>query len=498
MSELERLALAVLQPGFDGVDLPAAYGDLLADGLGGICLFGSNTAAGPDRVTALCAAIHAAHPGAVVAVDEEGGDVTRLHDREGSPVLGAAALGVLDDPAATRATGAAVGAELAAVGIDLTLAPVADVNSNPDNPVIGTRSFGATPEAVATHVTAWLRGAQGAGVAACVKHFPGHGDTAADSHLTLPVLSVDEQQLTVRELVPFAAAVEAGVAAVMTSHIVVPALDPERPATLSAPVLARLRDLGFTGAVVTDALDMAGVAEGRTMGEAAVLALAAGADVLSLGPGRTAAEVRAVQASLVDAVETGRVTEARLVEAAGRAAALRRTSEAPEVDEGAHGGRGGPPRWSRRAASVVEEGRLRPVTRPGPSRDRSAAGSLRVEGTLPPLAGARVVTVHTPASIAVGDVPWGLPADAEITEDGAEDPRPGAGVPLVVQVRDLHRHAWAEAVVRRLAATVPVVLVEWGWPGRWDGEVPRIRTHGWSRPGAAALRELLREAGWDR
>ncbi len=467
-AELERRALAVLQPGFEGVRLPPAYDELLADGLGGVCLFGSNTAAGTDAVAALCAAVHRANPAAVIAVDEEGGDVTRLHDRAGSPVLGAAALGALGDPETTRATGRAVGRELAAVGIDLTLAPVADVNSNPDNPVIGTRSFGADAADVATHVVAWLSGAQQAGVAACVKHFPGHGDTDADSHVTLPVLPADEERLASRELVPFVAAVEAGVAAVMTSHLVVPAVDPDRPATISAPVLGRLRDLGFTGAIVTDALDMAGIAEGRTMGEAAVLALAAGADVLGLGPGRTAAEVRAVQAAVVAAVRTGDLSEGRLVEAAERAERLRRP------------GRPGP-------------------AAPGEAAEPDPTGSLRVEGTLPPLAGARVVTLESPASIAVGDVPWGLPADVRVTEETPDAWRTGADHgPVIAQVRDLHRHAWAVGVVRRIAATAPVVLVEWGWPGARHEEVPRILTHGWSRPGGAAVTRLLREAGWDR
>ncbi len=127
----------------------------------------------------------------------------------------------------TRAVGRAIGLELAAVGITLDLGPVADVNSNPDNPVIGTRSFGSgCRRPWRAHVVAWTTGLQSAGVAACAKHFPGHGDTAEDSHLALPVLDVDVPTLAERELVPFAAAVEAGTAAVMTSHVVVPALDP--------------------------------------------------------------------------------------------------------------------------------------------------------------------------------------------------------------------------------------------------------------------------------
>ncbi len=314
---LDALALRVLLPAFPGTTLAPDVLALLEEGLGGLCLFGANTADGPDAVAAYTASVRAVSPGAVVAVDEEGGDVTRLHVPDGSPVLGPLALGAADDLALTRAVGRAIGLDLAALGITLDLGPVADVNSNPDNPVIGTRSFGTTPARVAEHVAAWTQGLQSAGVAGCAKHFPGHGDTAEDSHLALPVLAADLATLADRELVPFRAAVEAGVAAVMTSHVVVPALDADLPATLSAPVLGLLRDrLGFRGVVVSDALDMAGASGGRGIPEAAVLSLAAGADLLCLGADNTVAEVREVQAAIVAAVAGGRLDEERLAEAA--------------------------------------------------------------------------------------------------------------------------------------------------------------------------------------
>ncbi|GAB6987088.1 glycoside hydrolase family 3 protein [Nocardioides pyridinolyticus] len=286
---LERLALGVLLPAFPGTTLPGDWAELFDQGLGGVCLFGSNTAAGPHAVADLARSIRAIAPFAVIAVDEEGGDVTRLHALTGSPVLGPAALGAADDLELTRATGHAIGSELAAVGIDLDLGPVADVNTNPDNPVIGTRSFGTAPARVAEHIAAWVEGLQAAGAAGCAKHFPGHGDTAQDSHLELPTVDAPRATLEARELVPFGASVRAGVASVMTSHIVVPALDAELPATLSAPVLGLLReDLGHDGVIVTDALDMAGASAGRGIPEAAVLSLNAGADLLCIGadPGR--------------------------------------------------------------------------------------------------------------------------------------------------------------------------------------------------------------------
>ncbi|CAI9411784.1 glycoside hydrolase family 3 N-terminal domain-containing protein [Nocardioides sp. T2.26MG-1] len=453
---VERLALGVLLPAFPGTTLAPEVAGLLAEGLGGVCLFGSNTAAGPGALAELTAAIHAAAPYAVVAVDEEGGDVTRLHAGERSPVLGPAALGAADDLDLTRDTGAAIGAELAAAGIDLDLGPVADVNSDPDNPVIGTRSFGADAGAVAAHVAAWVAGLQSAGVAACAKHFPGHGDTAQDSHLALPTVDVDLATLRARELVPFAAAVDAGVASVMTSHIVVPAIDPLLPATLSRPVLALLREgLGYDGVLVTDALDMAGASAGRGIPEAAVLSLAAGADLLCLGADKDVALVREVQTAIVDAVRSGRLAEERLVEAVGRIARLpRRDGAVVPVD-----------------AARQLEGARRAVT---------------VDGALPDLRGAEVVSVATTANIAVGEVPWGLDPDRFV--------HPGEPVrgdrPVVLQVRDAHRHP-------EVAAGAAVV-VEWGWPGPYAGDTPRICTRGSSRPGVAAVTELLRKAGWDR
>jgi len=457
MTDLDRLALQVLLPAFPGPTLPAEWAELLAAGLGGVCLFGSNTADGPAAVAELTASIRAVAPDAVVAVDEEGGDVTRLHARDGSPVLGPAALGAADDLDLTRATGRAIGAELAAVGIDLDLGPVADVNSNPANPVIGTRSFGSDPARVAEHVVAWVVGLQAAGVAACAKHFPGHGDTAQDSHLELPTVDVPLDVLERRELVPFAAAVRGGVAAVMTSHLVVPALDPLLPATLSAPVLGLLREeLGYDGVIVSDALDMAGASAGRGIPEAAVLSLAAGADLLCIGADKDAGLVREIQAAIVAAVRSGRLAEARLGEAAGRIERLPRGGGAPGcLDETAQ----------------VD----------------GARAATTVEGELPDLRGAEVVSVATTASIAVGEVPWGLTPDRVV--------RPGEAYagdrPVVLQVRDAHRHLGIDV-------GAAAVVVEWGWPGPRDGAPPRICTRGYSRPGAAVVDELLRKAGWDR
>ncbi len=457
---LEALSLRVLLPSFDGTKVSSDVLTLLEEGLGGLCLFGSNTADGPDAVAAYAADVRSISSGAVIAVDEEGGDVTRLHVPEGSPVLGPLALGAADDLELTGAVGRAIGLELAGVGINLDFGPVADVNSNEDNPVIGTRSFGSSASEAAAHVAAWTRGLQSAGVAACAKHFPGHGDTAEDSHLALPVLNVDRSTLTRRELVPFVAAIEAGTAAVMTSHVVVPALDPALPATLSAPILELLRDrLGFRGVIVSDALDMAGASAVRGIPEAAVLSIAAGADLLCIGAGNSVEQVRSIQAALVDAVRSGRLTEQRLADAANAVIALTVTPK-PGLDLD--------------PAALVS----------------GAARSVTVSGTLPSLTGARVVRVDSAGTIAVGAAPWGLPADRVVTPGSTDLP----GGPLVVQVRDAHRQPDVQAT---LAAAGPgTVVVEWGWPGRRTDDLPTVHARGWSQPGAVAVTDVLRKAGF--
>ena len=185
-TDLQTLAARTVMASFDGGTLPEWARRRLAGGMGGICLFGENVTS-IEAIGRLCAAIHEAAPDAIVSLDEEGGDVTRLYYQVGSPHAGHAALGAVDYPTLTRAVAQDIGSELRAVGVDLDLAPVADVNSNSLNPVIGVGSFGAEPELVARHVAAFVDGLQTAGVGACLKHFPGHGDTVADSHVALPV-----------------------------------------------------------------------------------------------------------------------------------------------------------------------------------------------------------------------------------------------------------------------------------------------------------------------
>ena len=227
----------------------------------------------------------------------------------------AMAFGATGNPAYSRYEGEVTAREARALGVQWIYYPVADVNNNPDNPIINIRSFGENPEAVAAQVKAFIEGAHADKknfALATVKHFPGHGDTAVDSHMNMPIITVDRDRLDHVELVPFKAAIDAGVDSVMTAHIAVPALSPPGiPSTLSPAILTDLlkKDLGFKGIIVTDALEMAGIVKNFSTGDAAVRALEAGADVL-LMPTDPDAVVKAVTA----AVQSGRLTRQRIQE----------------------------------------------------------------------------------------------------------------------------------------------------------------------------------------
>lgn len=324
--------LPTLLPGFLGTTLPSWLADRLRAGLGGVCLFGPNIESLP-QLRALTQAIRAVNPRAIIAVDEEGGDVTRLFADVGSPTPGNAVLGRIDDLEATRKNAVHTGWQLRRAGCTVDFAPSVDANSNPDNPVIGLRSFGATAELVARHGAAWVAGLQSTGVAATAKHFPGHGDTAQDSHVALPVVDRSLDELRQRELLPFAAAIEAGARLVMTSHILLPQVDPEQPATMSRTVLAELLrgELGFTGVIVTDALDMAGAQAGGGLGEAAARALRAGCDLLCLGTANTDAELTEIERAVGASVDDDRVREAgdRVLALAAELEGLRTTVPVP-------------------------------------------------------------------------------------------------------------------------------------------------------------------------
>ncbi len=481
---IRGLALRTLLPAFPGTNVPDWYLRLIEQGLGGVALFGPNIA-DVEQVAAMTAAMRGARGDVIVATDEEGGDVTRLCYAHGSPYPGNAALGVVDDVVLTRLVYAAIGAELAAVGVTLDMAPAVDVNSSDANPTIGTRSFGVDPTLVAAHAAAAVSGLQLAGVSACAKHFPGHGATEEDSHFDLPVVDASMELLWRRELPPFQAAIAAGVRSIMTAHIRVPVLTGDLPATFSSEALITLlrKDLGFGGAIVSDALEMQGASGAIGVPEAAVRALVAGNDLLCFGgelvkePDRVAQElIEATAAAIVEAVRVGRLTDDRLAEAAARNALLSTTSVSERVN-------GEDPDLGLAAARRA----------------------LRIEGTLP-ARGGLVVQLEPPATIAVGEVPWGLaphvPEVLRLLESG-DEPAAGvvediaaraAGRPILIVSRDTHRHPWARQIVEQLSARHPaVVLVEMGWPSPWrpQGAVAYVASYGAARANGRAVAEAL-------
>jgi beta-N-acetylhexosaminidase len=268
--------------GFPGTSLPTGFARALRERRrGGAILFRPNVEGGAAQAAALARAIHAATPEApLVGVDQEGGRVARLKAPllEVPPMREVASWG---DTSLAERVARAVGTELAALGFTIDFAPVLDVNTCPHNPVIGDRAFGDDAETCARFGAAWVRGLQAAGLLACGKHFPGHGDTSKDSHFDLPVVHQPVPRLEGVELVPFRAAVAAGVATLMTAHVIYPALDPARPATLSAPVCTALRErIGFRGLLISDDLEMQAISARWTIEEAAVEAIAAGCDAL--------------------------------------------------------------------------------------------------------------------------------------------------------------------------------------------------------------------------
>jgi len=305
-------------------------------GLGGVCLFLHNCAGGPDQVRALTSQVQsvareAGLPPLLIAVDQEGGVVTRLrHPFAVFPSqMAQAATG---DPENAYRVAKAMAVEMRAVGINWDFAPVLDVNCNAANPVIGVRSFGADAETVSRFGLAALRGYADGGVLACGKHFPGHGDTHVDSHLDLPTVDFDRARLDAVELAPFRAAIAAGIPSLMTAHIRFPALD-DLPATLSPTVLQGLLrgELGFSGLVITDALNMLAIANAYGPAESAVRAIIAGADqcIALFDP----ADLRAAHAAIITAVQSGRLPGARFREALGHVRALKARLAAPAAGE---------------------------------------------------------------------------------------------------------------------------------------------------------------------
>jgi beta-N-acetylhexosaminidase len=491
---LGRLADAVLIPPFAGQRAPGWIHGALQGGLAGVTLFGPNIR-DREQLAALTASLRGAAVEPVIAIDEEGGDVTRISHRTGSDYPGNAALGAVDDVALTRAVYAALGADLAALGINLNLAPAVDVNSEAHNPVIGTRSFGSDPALVARHAAAAVAGMQSAGVAACAKHFPGHGSTRADSHLELATIDGPLSVLRARDLPPFEAAIAAGVRAIMPSHLLIPELSGDLPASLSRVALTDLLrgELGFTGVIVSDGLEMRAVRDRYGIPEAAVQAVIAGTDLLCLGRDQDQLSFLAVKTALIEAARSGRLPGERLEEAAARVDELR-------AWVATHGGAAGQDHDAALDAEAAGGDRQ-------PIGLAAARRALAVDGRLPALHNPLVVQFVPPPNLAVGAVPWGLRpwlADGSYREISTSTPAAelaglvarlltdASGRSLVIVVRDAHRHPLAaEAVSRLVAARPDAVVLEMGLPAWRPTAGGYVASYGAAYSNSHAAAELL-------
>lgn len=364
-------------------------------GFGGAIIFGRNCLDLNQLRTLTadlqsCAAASASGMPLLIATDQEGGIVSRITEAHGAVTLpGALAIAATGEPALARSAAGATARLLRSLGINMNLAPVADVNVNPDNPVIGARSFGEDPGLVARFVAAAVAGCQEAGALATVKHFPGHGDTATDSHLALPVIGQSRERLATVELVPFRAAIDAGVAAVMSAHILFPAVATDgRPATLSRAVLTDLLrgELGFGGLVVTDCMEMSAIAASYGSGEAAALAVRAGADLVLVS--HTPARQRASYDAILAAVRAGEIPASQIAASVRRILAAKRRyargQSAPLTDAEAEQQQALALTIARRAVTLIRDnGHILPLRAARPLCVAVGAGAATEAGAGP-------------------------------------------------------------------------------------------------------------------
>jgi beta-N-acetylhexosaminidase len=539
--ELARLADAVLIPPFPGHTPPPWILAALEGGLAGVTLFGPNVA-DPEQVALLTATLRSATEEPLIAIDEEGGDVTRVTYWTGSLYPGNAALGAIDDPELTGQVYAAIGRDLAALGINVDLAPCVDVLDEAENPAIGTRSFGADPALVSRHAAAATVGLQSAGVAACAKHFPGHGSTRTDTHEVLAAITGDMAELRRRDLPPFQAAIAAGTAAVMPGHLRLPELTGDLPASLSPAAMTGLLrgELGFTGAIISDALEMRAVSKPFGIPEAAVMAVTAGVDLLCLGRDTSEEVYQAIVAALTDAVRSGRLPGQRLEDAAERVAALRSWLAAARTR-----------RWALGNGGDAAPGHAAAELNGTHIGLHAARRAVRLSGQPPALTDPVIIEIEPRGNIAVGRAAWGLApwappgsvrrisssplavvavdggadgggpdsgrtrpggADPDSADPDSGDPDSGDGAPaetgtageilaaaanrsLVLVVRDAHRSEDTRDLVTSVLADRPdAVLVEMGLPV-WHPPAGSCRayvaTYGASRANGQAAAEVL-------
>ncbi|MEA2787538.1 MAG: beta-N-acetylhexosaminidase [Candidatus Eremiobacteraeota bacterium] len=456
-ADLAALARGVIGVGFTGATAPSAPLDALRTfSPGAIILFARNAGTAEELRELVAALRDVASPAPLIAVDQEGGRVERV--RSGVAALPSAmAVGATGDAALAERLGTLLGRDLAALGIDVDLAPVADLSLQPRSTVVATRSYGDDPERVAEFVIAFARGLERGGVAAALKHFPGHGSTSEDSHVALPRVTAGAATLRARDLVPFTRALsEHAPSIVLTAHVILDAFDAQRPATLSPAVLTGLLrgELGYDGVIATDCLEMDAIARGAGTVRGAVDALAAGADLMFISHRLELAHAAAD--AIVTAVRDGAIPLSRLQDAHARVRGLRdrlarRIPLADAVDEDA------PREAARRAPTVVRgDPALRagkPVTVisfEGAVADNAALSGRRTAVELPSLSSAlrqrgwKSEIMRVAIEPAAGDV--GLLLE-HIAALGDRE--------FVLVTRDAHLHPAQYDAVERILAQAP-------------------------------------------
>ena len=469
-SDLVAVARGAIAVGFDGATAAEAPLDALR-GFGAIVLFGRNAGA-PEELRALVVALRAlGTPPPLIAIDQEGDRVARLGPDVVTPVPSAMALAAAGDPALTERVAAQLGRELARLGISVDFAPVADLALDPAGAAVGTRAFGDDPARAAAHAAAFARGLERGGVAATLKHFPGHGATGEDSHVALPRIAASEPTLRARDLVPFARGIaERAASLVMSAHVVAEAFDPQRPATLSRAVLTGLlrEELGFGGVTATDCLEMDAIARSAGTVEGAVVALAAGADLLLISHHVDLAEAAA--RAIASAVEDGRIPRARLFEAHARVAALRARFTAPPDSDARDDDRDAALEAARRAVTAVRgEPRLRdgkPVTVisfEGTLDDRAARSGARASADAAPSLSAALRRRRWKSEIM--RVP--VEPDADDLELLLEHVSRLGEREFVLVTRDAYRRPSQRDAVARVLAAAPEALIV-AARGPWD------------------------------
>lgn len=454
-TDIDRLILSTFSPGFGGAVVPEWIKPWLENGLGSVTLFASNT---PNFETAsnLISEIRSYNPDVLIAIDEEGGDVTRLFVREGSRYPTPALLGQCDDEDLTFRSYSSMGAVLRSLGVDITYAPVADVVAYENNPIVGVRSFGMSSDVVNRHVLQAVQGLQSSGVSACVKHFPGHGAVLEDSHHDLPRIKLSKNDYERTHIEPFKNAIASGVSAVMIGHLIAECLDPNLPASLSSKILRDyLRsELGFKGLIVTDALDMGAIGGPTKIHESALNALTAGADLLCFsGMGDQSQFVMNSFDWIQSAFNRGEISEDSFIDSSQRIGEIRaKNLKGTKVEENID---------YKELISGFE-----------------VLGDVELSSSA-----INLVEIGTKPTIAAGDVSWGIHRELRsvgITcEIHASDAENLASKKLVVAFRDAYRDGPLLATLNRLNQRFPdAIFIDMGWPTREFEPRNLIRAYG--------------------